>query len=368
MKKIFFETQYLYILHQNIAGLIRKADALTVGLEDLINRGIDVDILCITEHFMMAGYENYLSLPNYSLAACFSRPNSKRGGSCIMVKNGHQWKELKEIANLSLINIFECCAIELVANKLLIVCVCRVPNGNLDVFFNKLEKLLNIISKTKKYEHLLIAGDFNIDLLKSNSITLNFECLLLNFNLKFSIKQPTRLVSRTCIDNIIHDYKKHCKTEVIEFAVSDHTAQLLKFPVNHKPKLNFWRKKKRDYSLENVNKFKNCLKNLSFSEMYNSPDPNIAYNKFVENFKLFYDLCFPFVTVTIRVKSKPKWLSRGVRLCSKKKRQLLWKFRRKPSRHNKIKFYEYSKLLKRIINLAKRAQNNYKLKTSSNLL
>lgn len=69
----FFSNNDMYILHQNIAGLINKSELLSVCLDELMEKNIEVDILCITEHFMMAGYEKYLVIPNYSLAASYSR-------------------------------------------------------------------------------------------------------------------------------------------------------------------------------------------------------------------------------------------------------------------------------------------------------
>lgn len=51
-------------MHQNIAGLISKSDALTVCIENLISKKINIDVICITEHFMMSGYEDFLSMAN----------------------------------------------------------------------------------------------------------------------------------------------------------------------------------------------------------------------------------------------------------------------------------------------------------------
>lgn len=63
---------------------------------------------------------------------------------------------------------------------------------------------------------------------------------------------------------------------------------------------------------------------------------------------------------------KQKWISRGLKKCSVRKRQLLWKYRLKPSIKTKTMFITYSKLLKKIIRLTKRSQNNYKIKSSDN--
>lgn len=219
------------ILHQNIAGLINKSDQLAVCLEELLVKNITVDVLCITEHFMMAGYDKYLNILNYSVAASFNRNDSKRGGSCILIRNGYQWCEILEIKQFSISGLLECCAIELINYRIAILCIYRVPKiCNLNIFFTKLEAILQCLNK-KKYSNIIIAGDFNIDVLKSNNIALDFECLLLNYNYTLALKQPTRLKSLTCIDNFAHNYQKKCKAEVLELALSDHTAQLIYCPI-----------------------------------------------------------------------------------------------------------------------------------------
>lgn len=347
--------------------MLSKTDALMINLEELLDRCISVDVVCITEHFIKAGFECFLNLPNYVLAECFSRENIKRGGACILVKNGLKWKELSEFKKLSIVNVFECCAIELTDYKIAIICIYRVSTrrNNFDVFFNVLEKLLVIASKLK-CNNVLIAGDINIDMLKNNNVTSNLECLLSNYNFKLALKQPTRLISKTCIDNFAHNYEKACKAEVLEFGLSDHTAQLIKLPVKKIIKLKHWYKMIRDYSKDNIQKFKMCIGNLTFSELYNLNDPDLAYNYFLQEFRLFYNLCFPLKQIKIKVTNKPKWISKGLKTCSKRKRALLWKYRKSPTSTNKFNYKKYAKLFKKIINLTKRAQNIYKIKTSDN--
>ncbi|KAG6439265.1 hypothetical protein O3G_MSEX000628 [Manduca sexta] len=231
------------MMHQNIAGLLTKSDAITVCLEELVEKGLCVDVLCISEHFIMEGYDKYLVIPNYHLAACYTRKESKRGGTCILVRNGHQYKELKQITKMSETGIFECCAIELITYKIAIVCIYRVPkNKNFNICMEKLDVILQVLN-TKSLNNIVVAGDFNIDILKRTSQAMDFKCLLLNHNLKLSINQPTRLNSLTCIDNIAHNFKRFCRTQVIEFALSDHTAQLIKLPVKKSCIIKNWRRK-----------------------------------------------------------------------------------------------------------------------------
>ncbi|KAI8432084.1 hypothetical protein MSG28_004592 [Choristoneura fumiferana] len=60
-KNRFFSYSFIYVLHQNIAGLLSKADALTVYLDELDAKKIPIDVLCVTEHFMTEGLEDLMS-------------------------------------------------------------------------------------------------------------------------------------------------------------------------------------------------------------------------------------------------------------------------------------------------------------------
>lgn len=106
-----------------------------------------------------------------------------------------------------------------------------------------------------KYKKIVICGDYNIDRQKNSPVSREFEDLLLSFNLKLAINAPTRLQSKTCIDNIAHNIRG-CKQCVLELALSDHTAQILSCPVRKTYSITHWYKFKRDYSNENIEKFK----------------------------------------------------------------------------------------------------------------
>lgn len=74
---------------------------------------------------------------------------------------------------------------------------------------------------------VILCGDFNIDTLKRNKLSIEFESFLLSYNLKLEIMQPTRLGSKTCLDNFAHNIRPKCEYKIIELALSDHTAQIL---------------------------------------------------------------------------------------------------------------------------------------------
>lgn len=362
--KIFFVTNQINILHQNIAGLINKRDLLSVCLDEIHNQKGEIDVICITEHFMTKEDISNFSIPSFKIASCYSR-DTRRGGACILLRNGYEHKELVSIKEMSLKSIIECCAVKLLKQNVTILCIYRIPNSSIDIFMQRLDQILNKLGGTTKNK-LVLCGDFNINILKRNTITFNFENLLLNHNLILKIRDPTRLSSKSCLDNFAVNIRR-CKTDILELALSDHTAQLLCLPIKKTCIIDRWKIKVRDYCKENLEKFSNCINNIGFSEVLNiNNDANEAYNQFESLLDLFYSLCFPLKYVTIRHKNKPKWISKGIIRCCRKKRQLLWKYRTSGNANDKSNLISYSKKLSKIIRLTQRAQNNYLIQNSVN--
>lgn len=319
---------------------------------------------------MQAGREDLLALPDYQLVSHYCRDNKNKGGSCILVRKGIQCKDLFGISKLSVKGVFECCAVELTDLQVVVACVYRVPKKKqkaayLELFYDRMTTLLNELC-IQKHRHVIICGDFNINILENNKQTREFNDFLLGYNLSLALSEITRPESGTCLDNFAHNVKRGCKCEVLDLGLSDHTAQLLKCPVRKTCIIDFWKTKKRIFSKENLATFRKHLKCLSFSETLGTNDPDKSYNNFLESFLLLYNLCFPYVDVKIKLRKKLHWLSSGIKKCSKRQRQLLWQWRTRPSEQSKKIFENYSKRLKRIIKLTQQAQNNNTIKNATN--
>lgn len=108
--QFFFVYNRIHVFHQNINGLLNKSEELTVNLNNIINNINVIDVVCITEHNMIADNTKFLQIPNYTLAANYSRTN-RNDGSCILIKNGHKYKILQEAKLINISNLIECSAI-----------------------------------------------------------------------------------------------------------------------------------------------------------------------------------------------------------------------------------------------------------------
>ena len=109
---------------------------------------------------------------------------------------------------------FECLTIELhCVGQSNTVCsvIYRHPQCNLESFSNYINSLIGKIAKEMKY--CIIMGDFNVDLLKSNSHAPSEEFLntMVSYFYQPHILQPTRITehSATLIDNIYFNSIEH---------------------------------------------------------------------------------------------------------------------------------------------------------------
>jgi exonuclease III len=348
------------IIHQNIASFLKKKDELEISLLDLAENNSPVDVICLTEHFVHEEDVSNILLMNYKLSSYYCR-REKRGGSCIFTKKHLDCKELTSIKKLSVKSVFECSAIEVAQHKLIVVCIYRTPNiNNVDCFMEKLNQLLNKLTNSKN-KKIIICGDFNIDVLKDSRLSHDFENTLLSHNLRLEIRQVTRTQSGSCLDNIAHNiYNRSSKVLILN--LSDHLAQLLRFPIKRQSDMRHWYIFKRIYNSENLDTFKSLVGKTSFNEVYSCLNVNEAYNKLFDYtdicIECYYHICFPLKKIRISAKQKITWLTNGIRISSKNKRNLYMSSRKSKCEKQLSAYKCYCTIFKKVIDKSQRLQNS----------
>lgn len=355
------------IFHQNIQGLLSKREVIEITLSQLPNP-TSPDVLCFTETFVKKGDEKYINIKNYNLAACYTR-ESKRGGACILLRDGLLFQNITFGNNIATDFILEYCAISVKNLNLIIVCLYRIPTTkkkNIDSFFEKLELLLHTYMAKYPKKKIVIAGDFNINTLIDTNNTVRLKEILKTYQLTSHITEPTR--DKSCIDLIISNIEKAVGS-VMPLLLSDHDmAQMLNFPVSNKhiipTKVIIY---KRCYNNEYVNKFRQYLSQISFSHIECNSNLNSAFEEFHTLFCTIYNLCFPLKKITIKRSHKlSNWVTKGLRKSCKTNRTYRYKYYTSKSRSDKIKYRDYNKLLKTCIAKAKRYSNNRTVLRSKN--
>ena len=149
-------------------------------------------LICLTEHHLKSIEVSKFSIDGYLLATSFCRKESLGGGVCILINKNLNFHvtNLDEYCNEKSMEI---CAvkIQLFRVKLIIFCIYRTPSGNLKIFYDSLERILNHFQRPKVT--YLICGDLNINFLnRTNYDTIKLEALLNTFNMKQVVNFPTR--------------------------------------------------------------------------------------------------------------------------------------------------------------------------------
>lgn len=90
-----------------------------------------------------------------------------------MIGNLIKFKPIDQVSKLSIPDIVECCAVEIVEHRIILVCIYRVPTNkdrkqNLENFFRILDDILHLIARTSK--KVVLCGDLNINLLTKNKL------------------------------------------------------------------------------------------------------------------------------------------------------------------------------------------------------
>ena len=191
------------IFHSNVNGLESKFDNMN---NFLVGCSSTIDIIAITETSEQVN-ESFLSnvdLEGYSLS---STPTlSGKGGTALYVNNKYNSFERVDLRTQDI--DFESTWVEIKnSNSKNIICGCiyRHPRQDVTKFLDHLDSTLCKLSKENK--ELYLCGDFNIDLLKIDSVNHNLQFFnLLNSNgLLPLILHPSRVVEGqvpSLIDNI----------------------------------------------------------------------------------------------------------------------------------------------------------------------
>ena len=190
------------VLHWNVRSILPKIDQTTAELQALSG---DFDVLCFGETWLNDNTKDLVALSDYESFQCCRDLCCPGGSVGIFAKSSLKPKLLTRF-QISL-PYFESVGVEITKynRKFLVLEIYRPPRSTPSNFLDKLETLFCNF-QTTQYEEIFLCGDYNLNLLDSdsnNSVNL-FLNQMSTYSLLPVISRPTRITeqSSTLIDNI----------------------------------------------------------------------------------------------------------------------------------------------------------------------
>ena len=292
----------LSILSINIQSLPAKFDDLKSFISNLSINKCNPDIICLQEIWFVSD-PMLFSLQGYQPLISSCRQKAQGGGVGFYIKDSINFNISKK--SIFVEKVFESQFIEIKppSSKSFILGNVYRSNANhptlssreqFDLFLEYLNTSLMEFNSDRG--DLLLAGDFNLDVLKYQNCKLTatyVDTLFLNGLLQ-CVTKPTRLThsSATCIDHFITNFTQDSYDVcAILSPLSDHLP-LVYFKSNVPSPHIYEPPVYRDFSENNINLFARLLNDLTWNDIIQESDPNVALNSFFDKYFLLYDNIF----------------------------------------------------------------------------
>ena len=354
------------IIHLNIASIAAHIDELRTLLAVLEH---PFDVICLTEtkiqedkpliNCKIEGYDFF-----------HEKTTTQCGGAAIYVKTHYDPTKVNKFS-VSIPKIVEAVFVEICSpskKKLLIGSIYRHPSSTVDDFIK--EFLHNtLIDITIKNKICILAGDFNIDLIKFGQVTCvdTFYDLITTHGFRPLILNPTRITHRsaTLIDNFfINDLSCVSNGGNLTHSISDHFLQFTQLDIFEYFNENVTHiKYARNWRIFNKNEFKEELSRVNWNDVH---DPRMNTN---QKFKNFYDKLDKLLDEMAPVKKLSKkeqglsqrpWISHGILTSMNKRDQI---YRDLSNEKDLLKKEELTVLYKRyrneVVNLIRISKKDY---------
>ena len=375
---IKFKQHDFKIISLNCQSLSAKIDNLKIVMHNLDNQQVYIDAICLQESWLSDLSDlSLLHVEGYQLIS-MAKHCSAHSGLVIYLSNKYQ-HEVLNIHEQS--NLWDGQFIKISGmlhnRNIILGNIYRPPNDineNYKTFFDELIRILAILNKSK--HEVIIAGDFNIDLLKvnTNMHAHEFFHTLIAQSFIPKITLPTRFSDLRCtlIDNFLCKLSPailDSSAAIFTNNISDHLLYILVVPnLSNTIKVPKYTKIVWD-----ANSTPNFKADISKANVFAKLNPDISANP-NEN----YDILEKIIVHNInkhfhrrQVKfnkykhKKNTWITKGI-LHSIKFRDNLYRELKKACPNSdiystiKVNLRTYNKILKRNILLAK--QMHYKIK------
>ena len=352
------------IFNTNCRRLPKNKSSYDLLFETLsVSNNFHFDIITFCETWLSPDLEQLVNFSGYS-KTMKHKSTVKGGGLAIYVKENLHYTVRNDITvEPEFENLFDCLFIQVnrKPNDIVIGVISRSPSHNTIPALN--EFILDVYNKiNQENRKLVITGDFNINLLSSNTNAEigRFLDSLISYNLIPKITVPTRITlnSATLIDHIYSNInKEQCLAGTLTADISDHLCNFIFIDTSKIKKHQPSTVQYRQITDENLQKLNDKLSQHDWNSIYILDDPDIAYNNFINIYQEYLDDCMPIKLCKFnRLKHKIEpWITKGLIKSLKTKNKLYTNYikctdpQEKINKENKFKIFRniYNKLIRK---------------------
>jgi exonuclease III len=296
----------LSVLLLNVQGI--RTDLKYSLFEDFVcGLRVKPQIIAITEHWLNSDEVGAVAIKGYQQVANFARKTQKRGGVILFLSKSLKYDYVKQLKLMSRELKFENAGIEMkIAGQVLkIILVYRpsnpISNACMSNFFEDLESVLE--ENISVHGNIMLLGDFNIDLLKTDLNSEKLIEMVRGYNLKQENFQVTRPAgeSVTLLDVIFSSYDCKGQSKIIKCPFSDHNAVSCEWNLHITQKRDTF-KFARNFSEGNWKDFYEALEVETWEEViFSQGDVNFKCEIFMDKLTSYFENSFPMKRVVNRV-------------------------------------------------------------------
>ena len=367
-------TNNFSVFNSNARSLVKHKTDYNILFDTLSEtNNFCFDMLTFTESWLNDDLESLAHFKNYVGVFKHKSTTKEGGGIAVFVRQGIEFKVRNDISfPESSRFMFDCLFIEVLCNKaiphmhsknIIIGTIYRSPSfPKAQEFTNSLSVLIDNIQHENK--HIIITGDFNIDLLQIATVAPNMEFLdmLISYNLLPKISLPTRITqsSATLIDHIWSNIPpEKAVAGTLTTDITDHFSNFIICEQFNKAPVRPKSVSVRKITKHSLNTLNTAIENETWDNVYHSRDVNIAYSNFISTYMKHVNLHLPMKTKCFnRNKHKIEpWMTQGL-LKSMRTKEKLYKEMLKARNteryvHHESKYKVYLSLYKKSIRAAK---------------
>ena len=252
------------------------------------------------------------------------------------------------------------------SKNVIVFCAYRAPGGNLDYFLEQLDCILNWLDNPKT--EYIICGDLNINFIGNNNKKIKVENLLNTYNLIGTVSFPTRVTnsSYSAMDNIFVDRKNNYTIRPHINGLSDHDAQLITLKDLFQTVDTAQPIIIRNINKSSIAEFLNLLSVELWEDVFSNNDVNVMFKNFLNMYIRCYNACFLKIYTTNSKLVCCEWLTRGIKISCKWKKEL-YVLCKIINNYNLKQYYKkYCKILTNVIRKAKNLYYNNIILRSKN--